>query len=142
MLSPDDLLAIQNLNSRHFHSLDAQNRVLTGNPAETWADTFHSNGSFQTQTSDGTIIFEATGREELIKAHQSFPDISTTRHWICNLLIEPDPRGARSSSYIIAMALIQLQSSGQVFMMILLHPRAEYGYTKRYNCGAFSPKAE
>ena len=102
-LTSSDRLEIQNLNSRHFHSLDALDRVLPGDPAETWAKTFHDDGIFETQTSDGTIIFQAKGQKELISAHRGFPDISTTRHWISNLLIEPHPEGARSSSYIIAM---------------------------------------
>jgi hypothetical protein len=146
MLSPDDLLAIQNLNSRHFHSLDAQNRILTGNPAENWADTFHSDGSFQTQISDGTIIFEATGRDELIKAHQIFPDISTTRHWTCNLLIEPDPRGARSSSYIIAMNIgvnpATIIRTG-IYDDLVTSSGGEWLYEKKILIlDAFSPKAE
>ena len=91
-LTPEDRLEIQNLNARHFHSLDALTRVLDGNPAETWADTFHPDGTFQTVMQDGSVVFEAKGRDKLIEAHSSFPDISTTRHWICNLLIEPDPR--------------------------------------------------
>ena len=102
-LSVSDHLEIQNLNSRHFHSLDALDRVLEGDPAETWANTFHPDGIFQTQTSDGEVIFQVEGRSELITAHRSFPDIPTTRHWISNLLIVPHVEGARSTSYIIAM---------------------------------------
>ena len=102
-LSASDRLEIQNLNSRHFHSLDALDHLLSGDPAETWAKTFHVDGTFETQTSDGVLIFQAKGHNELVNAHRGFPDISTTRHWISNLLIEPHPEGARSSSYIIAM---------------------------------------
>ena len=102
-LREKDRLDILNLNAKHFHSLDALTYILEGDPAETWASTFHPDGLFQTITSDGKLIFQAKGRDELIDAHRNFPDISTTRHWICNVLIEPHSKGARSASYIIAM---------------------------------------
>ena len=102
-LSEKDRLDILNLNSKHFHSLDALTYVLEGDPAETWASTFHPNGLFQTLAADGKVIFQAQGRDEVIDTHRNFPDISTTRHWICNVLIEPHSIGARSASYIIAM---------------------------------------
>ena len=102
-LNDQDRLEILNLNAKHFHSLDAITGILEGDPAETWAETFHPKGLFQTLGSDGSLIFQAQGRDELIQAHRNFPDISTTRHWICNVHIEPHPNGARSGSYIIAM---------------------------------------
>ena len=102
-LSEQDRLDILNLNAKHFHSLDALTYIVEGDPAETWANTFHPDGLFQTLAADGEVIFQAQGRDELINVHRNFPDISTTRHWICNVLIESHPRGARSGSYIIAM---------------------------------------
>ena len=71
-LTSSDRLEIQNLNSRHFHSLDALDRVLPGDPAETWAKTFHDDGIFETQTSDGTIIFQAKGQKELLVHIEAF----------------------------------------------------------------------
>jgi lambda repressor-like predicted transcriptional regulator len=102
-LSEQDRLEILNLNAKHFHSLDALTNILEGDPAETWASTFHPDGLFQTLGVDGNVIFQARGRDQLINAHRNFPDIPTTRHWISNVLVEPHPRGARSGSYIIAM---------------------------------------
>lgn len=102
-LTEQDRLEILNLNAKHFHSLDGLTRILDGDPAETWAATFHPDGLFQTLDSNGSVIFQAQGRHELIHAHRNFPDISTTRHWVCNVLIEPHPQGARLGSYIIAM---------------------------------------
>ena len=102
-LNQQDRLDILNLNSKYFHSLDALTNIFAGDPAEIWASTFHPDGLFQMTDAEGNIIFQASGRDELINAHCSFPDISTTRHWICNVLIEPHPIGARSGSYIIAM---------------------------------------
>jgi lambda repressor-like predicted transcriptional regulator len=102
-LSEQDRLDILNLNAKHFHSLDALTNILEGDPAETWASTFHPDGLFQTLGVDGNVIFQARGRDQLINAHRNFPDIPTTRHWISNVLVEPHPRGARSGSYIIAM---------------------------------------
>jgi hypothetical protein len=102
-LSEQDRLDILNLNAKHFHSLDALTNILEGDPAETWASTFHPDGLFQTLGADGNIVFQARGRDQLINAHRNFPDIPTTRHWISNVLVEPHPSGARSGSYIIAM---------------------------------------
>tara|TARA_Y200000002_G_scaffold99070_2_gene80318 strand:- start:7613 stop:8059 length:447 start_codon:yes stop_codon:yes gene_type:complete len=145
-LTSEDRLEIQNLNARHFHSLDALTRVLDGNPAETWADTFHPDGTFQTVMQDGSVVFEAKGRDKLIEAHSSFPDISTTRHWICNLLIEPDPRGARSASYIIAMNIgvnpAHIIRTGTYDDLVTKHNGVWLYERKTLILDAFSPTAE
>jgi hypothetical protein len=102
-LSPDDYFSIVNLNALHFSALDGLDRITDGNPSEIWADTFTTDGLFQTKDADGNVIFSVQGRPHLVDAHREFPDISTTRHWINNLLIEPHSLGARCTSYIIAM---------------------------------------
>jgi hypothetical protein len=102
-LSADDRLSIINLNSLHFSALDGLDRIIDGDPSEVWADTFTTDGIFETKDADGKVIFKAQGRPHLVEAHWGFPDISTTRHWINNLLIEPHLLGARCTSYIIAM---------------------------------------
>jgi len=102
-ISADDHFSIINLNALHFSALDGLDRIINGDPSEIWADTFTEDGLFETKDTNGNIIFSAQGRPNLIEAHRSFPDISTTRHWINNLLIEPHSLGARCTSYIIAM---------------------------------------
>jgi hypothetical protein len=145
-LSCDDRLAIQNLNSRHFHALDALDRILPGDPAETWADTFHSDGIFEIQSAEGNVIFKAQGRDELIKAHRSFPDIAITRHWISNLLIEAHPQGARSGSYIIAMNIsvnpATIIRTGTYDDIVVLKGDLWLYQQKTLILDAFSPSAE
>ena len=102
-LSADDHFSIINLNSLHFSALDGLDRFVDSDFSEIWADTFTTDGLFQTKDSNGNVIFSAHGRSHLVDAHRHFPDISTTRHWINNLLIEPHSLGARCTSYIIAM---------------------------------------
>jgi len=102
-LSADDHFSIINLNALHFSALDGLDRIIDSDPSDIWADTFTSDGLFETKDAEGNVIFSAQGRTELIGAHRAFPDISTTRHWINNLLIEPHALGARCTSYIVAM---------------------------------------
>ena len=98
-----DELAIQALYSRHFYSLDGLTAVTGGQADRNWAATFTPDGQFTIVRSGGERLFEARGTEQLTSAYATFPDVATTRHWINNLVIEPDGAGARSSCYIMAM---------------------------------------
>jgi len=102
-LTTDDRLEIQELTARHFYALDGLHRLLKGDPAIHWADTFTVDGTFALQNHLDEVLFSATGRTALIDAQRGFPDVDSTRHWIGDLLIEDHPEGARSGSYIIAM---------------------------------------
>ena len=102
-LSSEDRLEIIELNSRHFYALDGLHRILRGDPAEHFANTFTQDGLFEIRNSDDSIRFSLQGYEQLLSGQQQFPDIEQTRHWIGGLLIEPHEEGARSGSYIIAM---------------------------------------
>lgn len=145
-LSERDHLDILNLNAKHFHSLDALTNILEGDPAETWASTFHPDGLFQTLSADGNVIFQACGRDQLINAHRNFPDIPTTRHLISNVLIEPHPRGARSGSYIIAMNIgvnpATIIRTGTYDDLISSKDGVWLYEKKMLILDAFSPKAE
>ncbi|WP_158266006.1 nuclear transport factor 2 family protein [Chroococcidiopsis sp. CCALA 051] len=99
-LSSNDILAIQQLNSNYFYTLDA---LKEGNNAAKWADTFTPDGIFSLTSADGTVIVQATGTQELINTYNAFPDVQTTRHWNNNLLIESDFGGAKGGCYVIAM---------------------------------------
>lgn len=102
-LTTNDRLEIQELTARHFYAIDGLHRLLKGDPAIHWADTFTEDGTFQIHTHLEEVLFSVTGRQSLIEAQRGFPDIQSTRHWIGDLLIEEHPEGARSGSYIIAM---------------------------------------
>ena len=98
-----DELAIQALYSRHFYSLDGLSAVTGGRADVNWAATFTPDGKFAIARSGGERLFEAFGTEQLISAFATFPDVATTRHWMNNLVIEPDGAGAHGGCYIIAM---------------------------------------
>jgi hypothetical protein len=102
-LTTNDRLEIQELTARHFYAIDGLHRLLKGDPAVHWADTFTEDGTFEIHTHLDEVLFSVTGRQSLIEAQRGFPDIDSTRHWIGDLLIEEHPEGARSGSYIIAM---------------------------------------
>jgi len=103
MLTIEDRMEIQELTAKHIFALDSLQRLVYGNSAEEWADTFTPHGVFEIHSSDNKVLFSVQGRDQLLNAHGQFPDIASTRHWIGNLLIEPDPEGAMTRSYIIAM---------------------------------------
>ncbi|MBW4577612.1 MAG: nuclear transport factor 2 family protein [Aphanothece sp. CMT-3BRIN-NPC111] len=99
-LSPVDMLEIQQLYSQYFYALDG---LLGRDSATKWANTFAPNGKFSIVKADGTLVEQATGRQALINLYKTFPNVETTRHWMNNLMIEPDTQGAKGGCYIIAM---------------------------------------
>jgi hypothetical protein len=107
-LSAGDKLAIEQLNARYFHALDG---LLGADSNVQWAYTFTADGTFVLRDADGNVIGQATGTSALVEIYATFPDAATTRHWINNLLIEPEATGARSSCYIIAMDIAGIPSS-------------------------------
>ena len=107
-LSSEDILAIQQLNSRYFYAVDA---LLDGNNGEIWANTFTSDGTFSLLDAENNIIFQAKGTQELLQTYETFPDVKNTRHWSNNLLIEVDPEGVKASCYIIAMSIHTLPAT-------------------------------
>jgi hypothetical protein len=102
-LSAQNILAIQDLNTRHFYALDGLDSLIPGDPAINWANTFTRNGTFTITRATGEVLMKATGSEELVRTYKTFINIATTRHWIDDLVIEPDGKGAKSGCYIIAM---------------------------------------
>lgn len=102
-LSTADILAIQELNARHFYALDGLDSLISGDPGTYWAKTFTANGTFSIAKQNGEVLLKASGFDELIRAYKTFPDIATTRHWINDLIIETDSGGVKSGCYIIAM---------------------------------------
>ena len=107
-MSSEALLAIQQLNSRYFHAIDA---LLDGNNAEIWATTFTPDGTFYLLDAQSNVILQATGTQDLIETYKTFPDVQTTRHWCNNLLIELDGDVATGRCYIIAMSINQLPAT-------------------------------
>jgi hypothetical protein len=99
-LSARDLAAIEQLNARYFHALDG---LLEADSNVQWADTFTADGTFVLRDAEGNTIGQATGASALVEIYATFPDVATTRHWINNLLIEPEAGDAKASCYIIAM---------------------------------------
>src|SRR6516225_2054965 len=82
-LSAGDRLAIEQLNARYFHALDG---LLGADANVQWASTFTADGTFVLRDADGNTIGQATGTSALVEIHATFPDVTTTRHWINNLL--------------------------------------------------------
>ncbi|PSB03205.1 nuclear transport factor 2 family protein [Merismopedia glauca] len=103
ILSTVDILAIQDLSTRYFYVLDGLDKLIVGDPATNWANTFTPDGTFSIVQTNGEVLLKATGFDDLIRTYKTFPDIQTTRHWINDLVIEPDVAGAKSGCYIIAM---------------------------------------
>jgi hypothetical protein len=102
-LSTTDILAIQDLSTHYFYAIDGLDNLTPGDPAANWANTFTRNGTFSIVDSNGQILIKATGFDDLIRTYKTFPDVQTTRHWINDLVIEPDVGGAKSGCYIVAM---------------------------------------
>jgi hypothetical protein len=102
-LSTTDILAIQDLSTHYFYAIDGLDNLIPGDPAANWANTFTRNGTFAIVDSNGQVLIKATGFDDLIRTYKTFPDVQTTRHWINDLVIEPDVGGAKSGCYIIAM---------------------------------------
>ncbi|ELR98754.1 nuclear transport factor 2 family protein [Gloeocapsa sp. PCC 73106] len=102
-LSADDRLDIQELNARYFYAIDGLDILIPGDPAQNWANTFTSDGSFSIVQANGDPVLQIQGTKALIETFASFPDIATTRHWINDLLIEQTATGVTSGCYIIAM---------------------------------------
>lgn len=100
MLTTEDLLAIQQLNSEYAIALDD----LVPDSAERWAGTFAPDGEFTLIAGDGqTVIVQVAGTGQLAALQRSFPDPHSTRHWFNNIFIEPAPGSARMTSYIVAL---------------------------------------
>jgi hypothetical protein len=98
-LSTDDIIAIQQLNARYVVAIDD----LVPSSTAVWADTFVPDGSFTLRDSAGNIQVHAEGTAQLKAQCALFPDRANTRHWVTNLLIEPDGDGARATSYVISL---------------------------------------
>ncbi|MBE9192871.1 nuclear transport factor 2 family protein [Gloeocapsopsis crepidinum LEGE 06123] len=103
LLSSKDILAIQALNARHFYALDGLSNLIPGDPGTNWAATFTPDGTFSIVRANGDVVIKATGTQELLRVYKTFPDVQTTRHWINDLIIEPNTQGAKGGCYIIAM---------------------------------------
>jgi hypothetical protein len=103
MLTIEDRLEIQELSARFFYALDGLTKLFRGDAAEHWVKTFTPEGRFSIVQAGGEVVVEARGRENLLNLFKGFPDIEITRHWINDLLIEPESGGARSGCYIIAI---------------------------------------
>ncbi len=101
-LSPEDQIAIEDLNALHFYALDGLDELITGDPGTFWANTFTPNGTFSI-VKESNVLFKVTGFAQLVAAYKTFPDVETTRHWINDLIIKPDVGGAKAGCYIIAM---------------------------------------
>lgn len=84
-LTTQDYLDIQQLYSRYYHTIDA-------GASEAWADTFTSDGVFNTNT---------RGRDALIESNRRGGSTRPLRHWHSNLTIEPTAEGAKGSAYVM-----------------------------------------
>lgn len=102
-LSPADAIAIEDLNALPFYALDGLDELITGDPGIYWANTFTPNGTFSIVQEGKGVLLKVMGFAQLVAAYKTFPDIATTRHWINDLIIEPDIGGAKAGCYIIAV---------------------------------------
>jgi hypothetical protein len=84
-LTPQDYADIQQVYARYYHTIDAGN-------SEAWADTFTSDGVFNTTT---------RGRDALIASNRRGGSNRPLRHWHSNLTIEPTAEGAKGSVYVM-----------------------------------------
>ena len=101
-LTTEDMVAIQQLNSRYAHALDG----LVADAASRWAETFTLDGSFSIVEASGkNIVPEVKGARNLVALFQTFTDVAITRHWYNNLHLEMDEEEVIMSCYIVAMSI-------------------------------------
>ncbi|WP_299407944.1 nuclear transport factor 2 family protein [Acaryochloris sp. IP29b_bin.148] len=110
-LSAEDRLAIYELNSRYFYTLDGLTVLIPGDAAKNWAETFTANGTFSIVRWDRQVVMEVSGQTALADAFRTFPDIETTRHWSNNFFIVTDGAIVKSGCYIVAMDIKQIPAS-------------------------------
>lgn len=84
-LTQQDYTEIQQLYSRYYQTIDA-------GASEAWADTFTSDGVFNTTT---------RGRDALIASNKRGGNNRPLRHWHSNLIVEPTAEGAKGSVYVM-----------------------------------------
>jgi hypothetical protein len=84
-LTTQDYIDIQQLYARYNVAIDAGN-------AEAYADTFTTDGVFNT----------FNGREALLGFARGYKGINS-RHWNTNLVITPSPEGAKGSVYLFLL---------------------------------------
>ncbi len=102
-LSPADAIAIEDLNALHFYALDGLDELITGDPGTYWANTFTPDGTFSIIKDNNVVLLKVKGFTQLVAAYKTFPNVATTRHWINDVVINPDGNGAKAGCYIIAM---------------------------------------
>jgi SnoaL-like domain len=93
-----DILSIQQLQARFAMAFDE----ILPNPAAAWASTFTSDGEFVLMDSSCAVQKKAKGTKELMALHGELAD-PAVRHWYGNILIEPEPEGARMQCYFISL---------------------------------------
>lgn len=104
-LSSADQLAISQLYSRHFYSIDGLTGILGGKADQNWADTFTADGAFTLVKADGAVVASARGTQALVRIYATFHH--NTRHWMNNLLMLPGDGRVHGSCYIIAMDITE-----------------------------------
>lgn len=84
-LTGQDYLDIQQLYARYYHTIDAGD-------SEGWANTFTSDGVFNTNT---------RGHDALVESNKRGGTSRPLRHWHSNLTIVPTAEGADGSTYVM-----------------------------------------
>ena len=97
-LVANDILAIHQLHARFALAFDD----LLPDSAVEWASTFTPGGTFELRDSGGAVQKKAQGTKELMALHSELAN-SAIRHWYGNLLIDPQPGGARMRCYLISL---------------------------------------
>jgi len=84
-LTVQDYQDIQQLYSRYYQTIDAGD-------SEAWANTFTSDGVFNTNT---------RGHDALVESNKRGGTNRPLRHWHSNLTIVPTAEGANGSTYVM-----------------------------------------
>jgi len=84
-LTVQDYLDIQQLYARYYQTIDAGD-------SEGWANTFTSDGVFNTNT---------RGHDALLESNRRGGTNRPLRHWHSNLVIAPTAEGANGSTYVM-----------------------------------------
>ena len=101
-LSARDRVDIYELNAEYGFAVDD----LLPDSATAWANTFASDGRFILLDADGNVELDVKGTKAPKKAHDQFPNRSTTRHFYGSLLIEPVRGGARMRCHFISVDIV------------------------------------
>ena len=96
-LATEDIVAIQQLYGRYNHAIDS------GDGAG-WAACFTPDGTFSSPMS-GSM----NGTEALKAFAEGFAARLKARHWINNLVIDPEGEGARGKCYLMLLRLTEGQ---------------------------------